>query len=290
MTSFDAGDSPLLNNAYQRDHESDFESSIMQQDHAAIAVQESSDTDLDRKISVDSNDIEIGLSQPTRGESHANAASEASSAPTSKDLTIGGPKAHIFRRVYHVIIISIVPWLYYWYFDGLSDAWGISAAKLLSIVIIVQMVGEALRIWKGFVCFGLRTYEAKQISAQAWGTCGMCLVFLMAPYRYPGGSNSVEDMAFIGLPITWGLAFIDPLVGELKNAGLSVKARSAVATVVDFFIWLICYFWLGTPWFLCLILPPISIAAEYPSLKAIDDNGMMLLVPLVACLILQPFF
>lgn len=33
-----------------------------------------------------------------------------------------------------------------------------------------------------------------------------------------------------------------------------------------------------------------SILAEYPSLRIIDDNAMMTLVPLGAALLLQPFF
>ena len=39
-----------------------------------------------------------------------------------------------------------------------------------------------------------------------------------------------------------------------------------------------------------MMMPPITVLAEFPSVKNIDDNGMMLLIPLATSLVMQPWY
>ncbi|ETO25082.1 hypothetical protein RFI_12062 [Reticulomyxa filosa] len=216
----------------------------------------------------------------------------------------GGYKAHIVRRVYHVTVFALIPWIFFWYFHSICESIGINVSKALSIVILVQIVLEAVRIKYGVIIFGQREYERKQVCAQAWGTISTCIVLMLA---YPrafsikpmftsstlhskNNSKTYACYAQIALPIIWGLGFGDPLIGELKRLGVSLKLRSAIAILVLMVIYLIAFLWCGTPFWLMFILPPIAVAAEYPKLTFIDDNAMMLLVPLLFSLLLEPWF
>jgi len=82
------------------------------------------------------------------------------------------------------------------------------------------------------------------------------------------------------------------MLGELKYAGVSVKTRTIAGVFVATCIWLAALLAFDGMhvWWLLIFLPSITLAAEYPRLRVIDDNGMMTLIPLVAILVFQPFF
>merc|ERR1712204_99505 len=143
------------------------------------------------------------------------------------------------------------------------------------------------------------------ISAQSWGTCSSLIVFLLAfPRTYSiqpiivadanGNSKGSEAFACFGqisIPLIWTLGFGDPLLGELKKLvrdGRIIKSKWIMWCIVYcvlFVVWMLCWLWCGTPWYLAIIIPPIAIMAEAPSIPHIDDNGLMLLVPLVFTLL-----
>ena len=50
-------------------------------------------------------------------------------------------------------------------------------------------------------------------------------------------------------------------------------------------IWLGCAFYFGIPYWLAFIIAPITILAEWPTFSWIDDNALMMLVPLAAVLL-----
>ena len=54
-------------------------------------------------------------------------------------------------------------------------------------------------------------------------------------------------------------------------------------------IWLGCGYFLGTPYWMAILMGPVTMAAELPKLKWIDDNATMLLIPAAVVLILAPF-
>ena len=77
-------------------------------------------------------------------------------------------------------VFACLPVLFYWYFKDITEAMHVSVSKALSVVIIFTMGLEALRIKQGVIIFGMREYERKQVSAQAWGTISTCVVFYLA--------------------------------------------------------------------------------------------------------------
>ena len=199
--------------------------------------------------------------------------------------TLGGTKGHIFRRVVHLSMM-IFPFLYYWHGNQiaeiLSDSLNmeLSREKFVTFILFFIIFAELIRLFFGITIFGQRTYEAKQFSALAWGGISICLCFLFAPL---GGYKE----SYIGLPIIFTISIVDPLLGETRKLMDSTKLIIGIALVVSIIIWGLSSIFLETPIWLALIMPPLAIAAEWPSVKYIDDNATMILVPLIASIVLM---
>jgi len=199
--------------------------------------------------------------------------------------TLGGKKGHIFRRFVHLSMM-IFPILYYWHGNQIAEIisnginMNISRESLVTFILLFIVVFELIRLFFGITIFGQRTYEAKQFSALAWGGISICLCLLFAPL---GGYNE----SYIGLPIIFTISIVDPLLGETRKFMNSTRLIIIIALVVSMSIWLFSSVFLETPLWLALIMPPLAIAAEWPSLKYIDDNATMILIPLMASLVLM---
>ena len=198
--------------------------------------------------------------------------------------TIGGKNGHIFRRLIHLSMI-VFPFVYYWYGNQISEHLTtvfereISRESVVTFLLIFIVIAELGRLFLGITIFGQRDYEKKQISALAWGGVSICICFLFAPL---GGYKE----AYIGLPIIFTISIVDPLLGETRKILDSNKLIISIALVVSFLIWFSCSIFLETPLWFSLIMPPLAIIAEWPSLKYIDDNATMILLPLIASLVL----
>ena len=96
------------------------------------------------------------------------------------DLSVGGMNGHLFRRAIH-LAMSALPFIYFEWGESISEALGTSEKQAVSLVIIAILAVEALRLKLGVTIFGQREYEAKQVSALAWGTFGIGMVFLLTP-------------------------------------------------------------------------------------------------------------
>ena len=199
--------------------------------------------------------------------------------------TLGGKKGHIFRRVVHLSMM-IFPFLYYWHGDQIADILSdslnmeLSREKFVTVILFFIIFVELIRLFFGITIFGQRTYEAKQFSALAWGGISICLCFLFAPL---GGYKE----SYIGLPIIFTISIVDPLLGETRKLMDSTKLIIGIALVASMIIWGMSSIFLETPLWLVLIMPPLAIAAEWPSVKYIDDNATMILVPLIASIVLM---
>eukprot|EP01084_Bolivina_argentea_P158948 276850_1 len=218
------------------------------------------------------------------------------------------PMAHLMRRVYHVITFSIIPILYLWVCPPVADAIGVSVSKILSFLILCAIVFEIIRLKKRWIIFGCREYERDHVSAQTWGTVSFLITCLLAfPRTYSispvivtdanGSTTGSEASACFGqiiIPLSWTLGFGDPLLGELKklvrNDVIKAWQMYLLADIVLFIVWIMCFLWCGTPWWLSIIIPPIAILAEKPAIPHIDDNGLMFLVPLLFTLLFEPWF
>mgnify|MGYP003313345681 FL=1 len=198
--------------------------------------------------------------------------------------TIGGRRGHVLRRITHLSMI-ILPFIYYWYGNQIAE----QVTKIIEIetsregVVLIALsllvIIEVIRLFFGIAILGQRTYEKRQISALAWGGISVCLCFLFAPL---GGYKE----AYIGLPIIFTISIVDPLLGETRRIFESDKLVILIAFIVGFLIWILSSFFLQTPIWLSLIMPPLAIASEWPSLKYIDDNATMILIPLIFSLLL----
>lgn len=192
------------------------------------------------------------------------------------DTSVGGMRGHLLRRSIHLGMVGI-PFAFFEYGDSVATTLQLTVEQLVAGFVLLLILVEGLRLRLGITIFGQRDYEAKQISALAWGGFAIGMVLLLAPA--PG----------YAWPLIVTLAFGDPLMGELRRKGMDDRHVMFYATLLIFAIWLACWVRVDTPFLLCLLLPPISMAAEWPRLTYIDDNATMVLIPLALVLLLEPF-
>mgnify|MGYP001193340252 CR=1 FL=1 len=192
------------------------------------------------------------------------------------DLSVGGMSGHIFRRIFHVSMF-IIPFIYFEYGESFSENLEMTLPEVVSMIVLIAIFGEALRLKFGFTVFGQREYEAKQVSALAWGGFAVGMVLLLAP---------IEQYAY---PLIFSLAFGDPFMGEIRRKGVETKQVIIYSTIFIACLWLLCWHFFATPFWLAFLLAPICVFSEMPRLRYIDDNATMLLIPLAAILILEPF-
>ena len=192
------------------------------------------------------------------------------------ELSVGGVSGHLLRRGIH-LAMSFLPFLYFEFGEDVADMVSLTLEQVVSCVILLAIFGEALRLRMGWTVVGQRSYEAKQVSALAWGALGVGMVFLLTPnpaYAYP---------------LILSLSLGDPLLGELRRKGSSTQTVILAGVIGIAVIWAGCAYLVETPWFFVPLMAPICVAAEWPRLRYIDDNATMLLIPLAVVLIFDPF-
>ena len=202
--------------------------------------------------------------------------------------SIGGTTGYLLRRSVHVSMV-LLPWAYYWHGDSLAMGanslldLGWTASRLGAVLVLALGLFEVLRLTLGWQLLGYRRYESKRISGMAWGTCSVGLTLLAVPQYGVQG-------AALGLPLVWSLSLGDPFMGELRQRLGCTERQSAIAGwLLLLLVWGGSYLWLGTPWWLAVLVPPVCVAAEQLELGWMDDNGSMLLAPLALVLVLSPF-
>jgi hypothetical protein len=198
--------------------------------------------------------------------------------------SIGGFGGHAFRRITHISMF-IIPLMYYESGDEIASYLDIERQQFVSMVCITILIIEAIRLKSGLVIIGQREYEASQISALAWGALSVSLVFLVVPEQNYDGLKS----GIYGIPIIFGLTFVDPLMGEIKRQMKDVRLAIIVGLFCSYLIWIGCSLWIGTPMIISILLAPLTVLGEIPQVKYIDDNATMVLFPLAGLMILLPF-
>ena len=191
------------------------------------------------------------------------------------DHSVGGMGGHVLRRSIHLAIAGI-PWLYFTQGESISELFSIEPVQLVSLVVVALVVFEAFRLKIGFTVFGQRDYEAKQVSALAWGgvAIGIALLALREPeYAYP---------------LIVSLALGDPILGELRRKEFDIKIVVGVATLALFVVWISYAIIFDSSLIIAILLPGVCVAAEWPRLRWIDDNATMIFIPLMLLLVLIP--
>ena len=211
--------------------------------------------------------------------------SEIEYEPDHVKHSVGGRKGHIFRRIFHISMIAI-PWLYYVHGEAIGDLVSLSPTQFISMFGLVAIILESLRIKFGILIVGQREYEKHQTSALAWGAVSIALTIIaLSPWEGSGDTHA----GWLTIPIILSLTFGDPAMGEARRMGLDNRMVYAIGTIICGLIWLGCGYFLGTPYWMALLMGPLTMAAELPKLKWIDDNATMLLIPVAAVLMIAPF-
>tara|TARA_B100001113_G_C20945445_1_gene550722 strand:+ start:131 stop:757 length:627 start_codon:yes stop_codon:yes gene_type:complete len=192
------------------------------------------------------------------------------------DTSVGGMRGHILRRGVHLSMAAI-PYLYFAHGTSIADTLAMDLQQVVAGVVLIALILEGLRLKMGITVFGQRDYEAKQVSALAWGAVGVGFVLLLVPH---------EAYAW---PLIASLSFGDPLMGELRRKGMQSRQVMMYSTGLLLAIWLFCSLQFGTPIWMALLLAPVCMISEWPRLTYIDDNATMLLIPLALVLLLEPF-
>ena len=198
--------------------------------------------------------------------------------------SIGGFGGHAFRRLTHISMFTI-PLLYYQNGNEIASYVDLNSQQFVSLVCISILLIEAIRLKSGVVIIGQREYESTHISALAWGALSVSLVFLIVPEQNYDGLKS----GMYGIPLIFGLTFVDPLMGEIKRQKKDIKMAIIFGLLCSYSIWLGCTFWLDTPLIISILLAPLTVLGELPQVRYIDDNATMILFPLAALMILLPF-
>lgn len=199
--------------------------------------------------------------------------------------SVGGLGGHFFRRFTHVIM-AVIPVIYFTKGEEISDIFSLSPSGLVTYACFILIFLEMLRLYFGIIVVGQREYEAKQISALAWGAFAVCLALLISPES--NTSNGMKSGLYAA-PLIWGLTFVDPIMGEIKRSKKGLRSAIIGGLVVSYMIWFSSSYFLGTPIIASVILAPLTVLGELPSVKWIDDNATMVLLPLTIILLLEPF-
>ena len=199
--------------------------------------------------------------------------------------SVGGLGGHFFRRFTHVFM-AIIPILYFIKGENLADFFSLTPNELVTYACLSLVFLEMIRLYFGIIIIGQREYEAKQISALAWGAFAVCLALIISP----------ESKNFDGLesgiyaaPLIWGLTFVDPIMGEIKRSKKGIKAAIFGGLITSYVIWLSSSYSLGSPIIASIILAPMTVLGELPTVRWIDDNATMILLPLTVLLLIEPF-
>lgn len=186
---------------------------------------------------------------------------------TSSAQTVGGVFGHALRRAIHVSMI-VFPVVFYLWGSAIASALHMLPAQFVLILLGVIAILEMLRIRFGVIVFAQRAHEVDHICSLAWTAIAISVVLICLP-------NPIY-----AIPIVAACAIGDPVLGELRGR-YSSWVVGLIGAVVIALLWWFCSMWMPVAWWWPLILGPITVAAEWPSLKWIDDNAMMMWVGLL---------
>ena len=198
--------------------------------------------------------------------------------------SVGGMGGHAFRRLTHVSMASI-PYLYYVHGERISSYFSLQAREFVSVICILILVIELVRLKTGIVIVGQREYESSQISALAWGALAVALAILIAP----DWDNGTMEAGKYGAPIILGMTLVDPVMGEIKRTKKNLRTAIFTGLIVSYIVWIGCHFWIGTELIAALLLAPLTVLGEILPTREIDDNATMVLFPLAGLVLLLPF-
>lgn len=169
-------------------------------------------------------------------------------------------RARVLRRSVHVASAGL---LSFYLLPPDMYGTGVPRGAVVLTFLVPVLAAEAYRWMRHPKIPGLRENEKRRLSAIAWGAIGLALAFVLFPQK-------------IVVPCVLGLAFVDPLIGELR-AGWQ-RGYPWIPLAAYFMICIIT----GIGWAPALLAAATAIAAEAPKLPQVDDDFLMLVAPLAA--------
>lgn len=180
----------------------------------------------------------------------------------------GGFKGHVFRRIFHVLTFTFVPIIYSRYTHLQVFSFRLKMDALMFFVLGLVMILEFIRIKCRCVVFAMRDYEENQLSALAWGAISLVLALSLSP------------SSAIAYALCFSAAVVDPMVGEMKRKR-PLHVVYTAASAVSLLVWGLSAFYFGFSYWLALICGLLTVLAEYPQIPYLDDNFLMIVIPLV---------
>lgn len=171
-----------------------------------------------------------------------------------------------FRRTFH--IISPIFLGYYLLPETLAEDITRTAVALLFVGTAACI--EIARIALGIPLLGLRRYEGQRVSAYFQGLLGLAAGFFL-----------IRDPAIV-VPVFLGMAWIDPLAALARKKGWS--RRLVIAAYFGLFfgteIVMNAVPGLGWQFAFALLATAAAMIVEGPKLRQLDDDLLMLVVPM----------
>lgn len=187
--------------------------------------------------------------------------------------TAGGQQAYYFRRIFHIVSLTFLPWFYFIFLIQKSSFLMSNSIYFFIALVICATPLEVIRLYFGHLIFGMREYEKHTISGAYWGGLSFTLVFLLAPSPP------------LGLGIIWCVAWVDPLLGVLREKKVSLCLTLCAGLFLSFSIWEGISFYYELSRLEIAILAVTAVLCELPTLKWVDDCALMMLIPLAITLL-----
>jgi hypothetical protein len=176
-------------------------------------------------------------------------------------------RGHVLRRLVHMSSPFFL--IYYWLPDPL---WAGGPGRQLGLVfaLFVTLLFESIRMTKQLKIIGMRPYESSRLSAAAWAGIALVFAFLFFPIE-------------VAAPAIFGMAFIDPLCGELRKRNsrlypnLPKVAYFALVTAI-----MTAEIGLSIGVVVAAVLAAqVAISVEKTKTRFFDDDFTMLVIPMI---------
>lgn len=176
----------------------------------------------------------------------------------------------VLRRIVH---LSTPVFLMYYFLPSPLWAGGPQKEAGLLIALAVTLLFELLRLMLNIRVPGMRPYEAEQISAAAWAGIALTFSFLFFPIA-------------LTAPVIFGMALVDPAIGIVRRTRWYPWLPYAMHLTVMLAV-LALLVQLDLRWVMAAALTSaVAIGAEGIKTSYVDDDILMIVVPLLALYLL----
>jgi hypothetical protein len=180
-------------------------------------------------------------------------------------------KEVVIRRVIHGLM-ALAPIYYLLPVD--LPVIGVRRWVLLITFFAIIIVIEVIRLPKGILILGLRPHEKNQIASFVWAAAGITAALWLFPHD-------------IATTVIVGMAFVDPLAGELRTHGVGKWRNIGASSIVYFAICSAILVLANDRSLLVLMLlasvgTVIAIGSEHFKSVHVDDDFLMVCAPGIA--------